>query len=715
MARLKVLKGGLLFGTLNLVENETYLIGRGADVQLQIEEGPGISRHHLNLKFHQSVWIVELISRVGELYLGSEKVSMIELTGDMTFRIPPYDFIFTSATSQPEEISQGNLAVPIPDSGNTSSTIDAGIDGNTVSRSPVRTRDGDSVDESAGHEPIEKTSVSRKSLTALLKIVYPDQPSETFRLEGHLWSAGREEINSIHLKHVNVSRKHFEINQVSEGFYITDLGSANGTFLNGEKLAANQPHSLQSGDEISILNLHMHFQIRDEQFKNQLALIQKTVPKPIDDPGHQNFLEIPGGQWPAGSQRQLESYASGQSGYPEQSLQHPPMSWGDDPNAFYPEGLNSSIDPSPHQIREISANRNQGRQRFVRILLILLIPVAGYIFLSDDTSKKSKIEKTDSASLSEGKAAAFETLSVEQKNSIRDSFQLARNLYVSGKYELCLSEIRKIHELVPVYEESKDLQTFCEQGSLLLLKKQDMDRVEGERINVENQIKSITAKCKESIQTKTTVAEVQTCLGPAMALDPENPAIVEVMSEIQRIEGQRSARAEDAAELAKKERQARQHFQKAQGLKQEGKLALAAKEFQSFLNANYSGTSSQRDVARREIVELGREIQLKVKVHTDSCKSLISESRYREANKSCLQAIAEDPQNPEAQELRKSLLAAIRKEMRAIYEESIIEEGLGNVDSARQKWRQIMEKDLPKGEYYNKAKRQLEKYENGVE
>lgn len=48
-----------------------------------------------------------------------------------------------------------------------------------------------------------------------------------------------------------VSRKHAIIRRTEDTLTVTDLGSANGTFLNGQKLIANQPHVLRDGDEIS--------------------------------------------------------------------------------------------------------------------------------------------------------------------------------------------------------------------------------------------------------------------------------------------------------------------------------------------------------------------------------------------------------------------------------------------------------------------------------
>jgi hypothetical protein len=61
-----------------------------------------------------------------------------------------------------------------------------------------------------------------------------------------------------------VSRIHAALSCIANGtanFSVTDLGSSNGTFLNGERLVAHQPYALQDGDEICLgkMVLHVYF------------------------------------------------------------------------------------------------------------------------------------------------------------------------------------------------------------------------------------------------------------------------------------------------------------------------------------------------------------------------------------------------------------------------------------------------------------------------
>jgi molecular chaperone DnaK (HSP70) len=61
---------------------------------------------------------------------------------------------------------------------------------------------------------------------------------------------GRGEENDLRLDDSKASRLHAELRIATDKLEVVDLGSTNGTFLNGERLAPNQPRSLKPGDEI---------------------------------------------------------------------------------------------------------------------------------------------------------------------------------------------------------------------------------------------------------------------------------------------------------------------------------------------------------------------------------------------------------------------------------------------------------------------------------
>jgi ABC-type multidrug transport system ATPase subunit/pSer/pThr/pTyr-binding forkhead associated (FHA) protein len=78
-----------------------------------------------------------------------------------------------------------------------------------------------------------------------------------YLLNGQTVSLGRAADNSVVLESASVSRHHARIDWVQGQPQLTDLGSANGTFVNGARLEANVPTRLTPADRIMIVDFEM--------------------------------------------------------------------------------------------------------------------------------------------------------------------------------------------------------------------------------------------------------------------------------------------------------------------------------------------------------------------------------------------------------------------------------------------------------------------------
>jgi hypothetical protein len=76
------------------------------------------------------------------------------------------------------------------------------------------------------------------------------QPEEVYLLDANLTSLGRESSNDIVIADYEVSRRHARILHKDDGYSIEDLGSTNGTFVNGYRLAGQA--QLFHGDTIEL-------------------------------------------------------------------------------------------------------------------------------------------------------------------------------------------------------------------------------------------------------------------------------------------------------------------------------------------------------------------------------------------------------------------------------------------------------------------------------
>ena len=96
----------------------------------------------------------------------------------------------------------------------------------------------------------ERTVVrSLASQSAVLIIQRGPSAGSRFILSADQESVGRHPESSIFLDDISVSRKHAILSRAESGYTISDVGSLNGTYVNGDRV---EKEALHSGDEVRI-------------------------------------------------------------------------------------------------------------------------------------------------------------------------------------------------------------------------------------------------------------------------------------------------------------------------------------------------------------------------------------------------------------------------------------------------------------------------------
>jgi pSer/pThr/pTyr-binding forkhead associated (FHA) protein len=85
--------------------------------------------------------------------------------------------------------------------------------------------------------------------TAMLVVIRGPNAGARYLLDRDETTVGRHPDCEIFLHDVTVSRRHSEFHRAGGEFTLRDLGSLNGTYVNGERVADKD---LKSGDEIQI-------------------------------------------------------------------------------------------------------------------------------------------------------------------------------------------------------------------------------------------------------------------------------------------------------------------------------------------------------------------------------------------------------------------------------------------------------------------------------
>ena len=82
-------------------------------------------------------------------------------------------------------------------------------------------------------------------------ILKDGQPYQELPLEPYM-GIGRRESHAIQIEDHRLSRNHAEIYRQGNAFFVRDIGSTNGTFLNGGKLTAESPRKIEDQDFLTL-------------------------------------------------------------------------------------------------------------------------------------------------------------------------------------------------------------------------------------------------------------------------------------------------------------------------------------------------------------------------------------------------------------------------------------------------------------------------------
>ena len=105
-------------------------------------------------------------------------------------------------------------------------------------------------------------------------------PGKIFELNQPELTIGRDMVNGIVINDVEISRRHARLTAQPGGFVIEDLGSTNGTFVNGQRLMG--PHLLRPG-ELVLFGENVSLIYEMLEFDPNATLVSSTN---IQQPGY---------------------------------------------------------------------------------------------------------------------------------------------------------------------------------------------------------------------------------------------------------------------------------------------------------------------------------------------------------------------------------------------------------------------------------------------
>ncbi len=113
-------------------------------------------------------------------------------------------------------------------------------------------------------------------------------------------SIGRQAGATLQLTHDSVSRRHAEISYDSGQYVLRDLGSSNGTYVNGEQLAPGAVHVLKDQDWLRIGTVEVTFEVRLVESLPEAAPEEGAAHASIESERPTGLITLPPDERPTG-------------------------------------------------------------------------------------------------------------------------------------------------------------------------------------------------------------------------------------------------------------------------------------------------------------------------------------------------------------------------------------------------------------------------------
>ena len=633
MYRLKVHRHGVEIKELQLESGREYTFGRGESCDVQLSDGTGISRVHFRLVEENGMWIAQVVSKFGDISHNGLPVRHLPLDVGIAFEIVPYYFSFLEQEREEKLDSQGSSHL-LPVAVGQSSAVGFPIQGQ-MPQIPEPQEDFEGNDEAT-------SIVSFTPEAPYLRIVEPNGGGETIKLDGRRWVAGREDSAGILLNDRKASRRQFELTSTPQGYFIRDLGSSNGTMLNGMALAPDELKAIRSGDVIQVGALMLHFEVRDPNFNNKLMVVQSQVPVEhgivVQNP--YEMINYPVAQGPGGAVR-----------------------------------LND--DGSPISFGGHGDRARQKKIRFWIIVAIVMLPVMLVLFLSENNTPAPKGPKVN---------VAFEKLSPKQQQQVKEMYLLASNLYMQNKLALAAAQFQKIHTLIPDgYQQSLAMANECAQQAELERQLRDLEDQKRRAEEIRRIIEKTVKDCEPISRRSYSEEEMTSCLRPALDLDPENQFVSEQMVRVRQRIQQREIDLKNQANRRTLVAKGRALYEKALRLEQGGEYIDALEAYRKHTESSYPDPDSLKQLSRKQIFAITKQISTKVEEMIKAAEAAYAQQNYKDAFDNILKAKKMDPRNIQVQEINGKFRRELNIKLREMYEESIISEGLGQIPDAQKK------------------------------
>jgi ABC transport system ATP-binding/permease protein len=240
----------------SLEAGPSYTIGRNPESDIVVTEAR-VSWRHAVLRLEGTTWLLEDAGSTNGTFLGAQRVQRVEITEDCVLRLghpddgqrlwcsvaapvrqdtalaSPMRDVEPPTDVAPPPAGPAPVAAPVAPPLASPAAPPPASPAARPPASPAAPRPAAHAARLPAVSPYQPAQPGRPSGSSIFR-----QPSAVMRLPTRVLRIGRATDNEVVVSDLGVSRYHAELRRSSTGFEIVDLGSHNGTYVNGQRVSS---------------------------------------------------------------------------------------------------------------------------------------------------------------------------------------------------------------------------------------------------------------------------------------------------------------------------------------------------------------------------------------------------------------------------------------------------------------------------------------------
>jgi len=531
----------------------------------------------------------------------------------------------------------------------------------------------ENISSAFNNESTNATVLGTLNLFYKLEAISGPFQGRNFILDSNEYVLGRSPENNIVLVDDLVSRQHASIKKNVNSYQVMDLGSANGVFVNGQKIY--EPFKLTSGDLIEVGSSVFRFVVINKQIENMRA---DYIPK---------------------AQTRVQN-----------AVQEVPS------------------DTKIIRIEEsFGISKKKPKNKRIYLYGLVFIGIGLYYYYENYIVKKEEpkvqkeeivkdtLFKTENSSFIEEQQIlldpSFEGIPIGVQRQLLGELEVGIKLYENSQFELCEDRARQILNRVPNWLKAKDLLEACSYSKeTLLLKKHEESQTELIKM-IEEKTSTYLKEAKKELRNKNKHKAREQFM-KVLELDPTNK---DAQNELKKLEDQEKDQAQREAlkqRINKVYNDTLNKFNEAELLFTKQSYRQAYEAYSKIINTTTFGDEGIKKIvadSKDRLTECLERLNQILIPELAVADELFTSGQFKLAINSYQRVLNVDYTNSHATQRIKMSKEAIEQDVADIYKRAAISESLSDYENACLLYNLTIDKSLAESRYYKQARAKVKR------